>query len=73
MLHEAQSQDPGIMTWADIKSWTLNRLRHPGAPVKIFYEKKKSTTSGISINQVAYFGWIISEASAEEKNKSRVL
>ena len=26
------SQDPDIMTWAEIKSWTLNRLSHPGAP-----------------------------------------
>ena len=21
-----------IMTWAEIKSWTLNQLSHPGAP-----------------------------------------
>ena len=24
-----------IMTWAEIKSWTLNRLSHPGAPYSI--------------------------------------
>ena len=29
--HGAQSRDPGIMTWAEIKSQMLNRLSHPGA------------------------------------------
>ena len=38
---QADSEEPdvgleltnsGIMTWAEIKSWTLNQLRHPGAP-----------------------------------------
>ena len=29
----AQSHNPGIMTWAKIKSQTLNLLSHPGAPV----------------------------------------
>ena len=32
--HGAQSHDPGIMTWAEIKSWTLSQLSHPGAPIK---------------------------------------
>ena len=26
-----------IMTWAEIKSWTLNQLSHPGAPRMNFY------------------------------------
>ena len=30
---EAPSQDPGIMTWAEITSPTLNWVSHPGAPV----------------------------------------
>ena len=28
----ARSHDPEIMTWAEIKSWTLNQLSLPGAP-----------------------------------------
>ena len=31
-LHGAQCHDPGIMTYAEIKSQTLNQLSHPGAP-----------------------------------------
>ena len=33
--HQAQSHDPWIMTWAEIKSWTLNlnQLSHPGTPL----------------------------------------
>ena len=27
----AQSHDPGIMPWANVKSWTLHWLSHPGA------------------------------------------
>ena len=27
---------PGIPTWAEIKSWKLNRLRHPGAAGNIY-------------------------------------
>ena len=27
-----------IMTWAKIKSWTLNRLSHPGAPVQWLFK-----------------------------------
>ena len=34
--HEPRSHDPGIMTWAKIKSGTLNQLSHPGAPVFVF-------------------------------------
>jgi len=30
---ETPSQNPEIMTWAEIKSGTLNRLSHPGAPL----------------------------------------
>lgn len=29
--HGAQSQDPVIMTWGEIVSWTLNQPSHPGA------------------------------------------
>ena len=28
----AQSHDPEIMTGAEIKSWMLNRWKHPGTP-----------------------------------------
>ena len=28
----ARSHNPGITTWAEIKSWTLNWRSHPGAP-----------------------------------------
>ena len=35
--HGAQSQDPGIMTWAETKSRTLNQLSHPGIPKSFFY------------------------------------
>ena len=31
----AQSHDPGIMTWAEIKTQTFNQLIHPGTPVVI--------------------------------------
>ena len=27
-----QPHNSGIMTWAKIKSWTLNQMSHPGAP-----------------------------------------
>ena len=30
--HEARSHAPEIMSWAEIKSRTLNPLSHPGAP-----------------------------------------
>lgn len=30
---------PKITTWAKIKSWTPNRLSHPGAPLRLFYSK----------------------------------
>ena len=29
----ARSHNPEIMTWAETKSWMLNRLSHPGIPV----------------------------------------
>jgi len=29
----AQSHDPEIMTGVEIRSWTLNRLSHPGTPI----------------------------------------
>ena len=32
----AESHDPGIMTWAKIKSPKLNRLSHPGTPQSPF-------------------------------------
>ena len=28
---------PEIMTWAKIKSWTLNQLSHPGAPTVVVF------------------------------------
>ena len=28
----AGSHDPGIMTWAEIESWTRTQLSHPEAP-----------------------------------------
>ena len=31
--HRAWSPDPEIMTWAEIKTWTLNQLSPPGAPI----------------------------------------
>lgn len=34
----AQSHDPKIRTWAETKSWTLNWLRHPGAPFLIKFK-----------------------------------
>jgi len=33
----ARSHDPEIMTWAKIKSQMLNRLSHPGTPLKDFF------------------------------------
>ena len=43
--HRAQrgtwSHDPGIMTWAEIKSWTLNQLSYPGIPLFYFYSWEK--------------------------------
>ena len=30
--HGAWTHDPEIKTWAEIKSWTLNRFSRPGAP-----------------------------------------
>lgn len=30
--HGSQSHDPEVMTWAEIKSQSLNRLSHPGVP-----------------------------------------
>ena len=35
----AQSQDLGIMTWAEIKSQTFNWLSHPGAPSTKFLKR----------------------------------
>ena len=29
---DAPGLDPEIMTWAQIESWTLNQLSHPGTP-----------------------------------------
>ena len=41
----ALSQDPEIMTWAEIKSWPLNHLSHPGAPdVQLFKKPLKMRT-----------------------------
>ena len=45
--HGARSHDPGLMTWAQIKSWLLNRLSHPGTPclvslISIFHRFVKS-------------------------------
>ena len=34
--HKSWSQDPEILTWADIKSWILNQLSYPGTPWGIF-------------------------------------
>ena len=31
-LQGGQSQNPGIITWTEIKSHTLNWLKHPGTP-----------------------------------------
>ena len=38
--HKSQYQDPEIMTWAKIKSWTLNQLSLPDARVQglLFWE-----------------------------------
>ena len=36
--------DPKIMTWAEIKSWVLNQLSHPGTP-KAFL---RAQTNGFS-------------------------
>ena len=38
-----------IMTWAEIKSWPLNQLSHPGAPKNIF--KSKNTSQGTWVAQ----------------------
>ena len=38
----AQSHHSEVITCTDTKSWTLNRLSHPGAPVLIiFYVKTR--------------------------------
>ena len=37
----ARSHIPGTMIWAEIKSWTLNRLNHPNAPILPFYMSLK--------------------------------
>ena len=52
----APSHDPEIMTWAQIKSWILNHLSHPGAPgIYIFNQLSRWFSS------VAGFGTIDSD------------
>ena len=36
----AGSHDSGIITWSEIKSWTLNWLNHPGTPVVLTFKTK---------------------------------
>ena len=43
--------DHEIMTWVDIRSLMLNRLRQPGAPVVIFYRE----SSANSLQKHVYF------------------
>jgi len=44
--HGARSQDPEIITSAEIKSWTLNPLSHPGAPTKRLYDELLQMSPG---------------------------
>ena len=36
----AQTHNPDIKTWVEIRSWTLNWLSHSGAPVHLFLTTK---------------------------------
>ena len=52
----AWSHDPDVMTWAEIKSWTLNQLSHPSAP------KRKTIllqTFGLNTCLLVYLHWRI--------------
>ena len=34
----AKTHDPGIVTWAEVKSWTLGRPSHPVAPLIVIFK-----------------------------------
>ena len=44
--HEAQSYDPGIMTWAEVHSRMLNWLSLPGTPISMQVFTRASITIG---------------------------
>ena len=55
----ARYQDCKIMTWADIKNWTLNQLSHPCVPSSLlFYKCFEQSTLGRSLqtNEKLRFG-----------------
>ena len=43
------SHDPGIMTWAEIKSLMLNQLSHPDAPQHNFLEETLVLHAGTGV------------------------
>ena len=59
--HGAWSHDPEIMTWAEIKSWMLNRLSHPGAlgDLRIFTEINSSPYLFHSFFPLSYSPFLI--------------
>ena len=44
---ETWTHNPEIKTWAEIKSWTLNWLSHPGPPTCIIFKGRKTGTEKI--------------------------
>ena len=68
---EPYSHDPGIMTWAEIKSWALNRLSHPGAPRGNPQLPRAGHTMGVALSHFPIF--IQDFSSWMKKKKVKVL
>ena len=64
--HGAWSHDPGVVTWAEIKSQMLNWLSHPGAPRRELLKKclflrerifQPGSTVGLSLTNCKIMTW----------------
>ena len=45
--HGARSHNPGIMTWAEIKSWSLYQMSHRGTPEAFTFSEKSFSGWGL--------------------------
>ena len=46
-----------IMTWAEINSWTLTQLRHPGAPHVLIFEQEDNHYQSQLVVSIRFYSW----------------
>ena len=62
----AQSHNHEIMTWAEIKSWRLNWLSHPGTPKNNFYKEEQSLRTHLNSRLTVLLSKVVTSVVLEK-------